>query len=256
MPALSKSYSSAFYSGQVGGSTRSADIILPVLFALVHPQSILDVGCGTGTWLAAASEHGISDVMGVDGHWMSSIAKRIPSSRFKAIDLSLPFDLNRRFDLVMSLEVAEHLPETAAQTFVESLSRHGDVILFSAAVPQQGGTTHVNEQWPSYWIKQFADSGFSAFDCIRTQIWEEKFVDPWYAQNIFLFANQSGIARWPQLRSAAQLHQARPLQIVHPGLLDRARSQSTSPGVRSAAKILMKEIQGKLKTAFFLNLRQ
>jgi SAM-dependent methyltransferase len=217
----------------------------------MHPQSILDVGCGTGTWLATASGYGIGDVTGVDGDWTKSIELKIPSDRFVAVDLSQSFDLGRRFDLVMSLEVAEHLPETASRTFVESLSRHGDVILFSAAVPDQGGTTHVNEQWPSYWMERFADLGYCSFDCIRTQIWDEKQVDPWYAQNIFLFANQSGVARWPGLRSAAELHQARPIQIVHPGLLSRTRTQADHPGIRRATKIMFKEIQGRIEAVFF-----
>jgi SAM-dependent methyltransferase len=251
LQTLSKSYSSSFYYGHVEGSTKSADIILPLVLSIMHPQSILDVGCGTGTWLATASGYGIGDVTGVDGDWTKSIELKIPSDRFVAVDLSQSFDLGRRFDLVMSLEVAEHLPETASRTFVESLSRHGDVILFSAAVPDQGGTTHVNEQWPSYWMERFADLGYCSFDCIRTQIWDEKQVDPWYAQNIFLFANQSGVARWPGLRSAAELHQARPIQIVHPGLLSRTRTQADHPGIRRATKIMFKEIQGRIEAVFF-----
>jgi hypothetical protein len=190
-------------------------------------------------------------VVGVDGDWVKSIELKIASDRFVAVDLSRSFDIGRRFDLVMSLEVAEHLPETASRTFVQSLARHGDVVLFSAAVPNQGGTAHVNEQWPSYWMERFADLGYSSFDCIRTQIWDEKHVDPWYAQNIFLFANQAGVARWPELRSAAELHQARPIHIVHPRLLYRTRSLGDHPGVRRATKIMFRELQGRIEAVFF-----
>ena len=250
----SKSYSSSFYVGQVEGSTKSADVILPLLLTIIRPQSILDVGCGTGTWLATAAAHGISDVMGVDGGWVKSEDLKISVDRFLPVDLSMPFNLNRRFDLVMSLEVAEHLPEAASRTFVESLSRHADVMLFSAAAPNQGGTTHLNEQWPSYWIERFADLGFSAFDCIRTQIWEDENVDPWYAQNIFLFANRAGLSRWPEISSAAELHHARPQQLVHPGLLDRVRRKAAHPGIKGATRTMCKEIQGRIGTVFSRNL--
>lgn len=249
-----KSYSTSFYAGQVEGSTKSADVILPLLLSIILPQSVLDVGCGTGTWLATAAAHGINDVMGVDGDWVEPKNLKIPVDRFSAVDLSTPFNLDRRFDLVISLEVAEHLPEAASRTFVESLSRHGDVILFSAAAPNQGGTTHLNEQWPSYWIERFAGLGFSSFDCIRTQIWEDEDVDPWYAQNIFLFANQSGLSRWPELSSAAELHHARPLQIVHPGLLCRANHKAAHPGIKGATRTVCKEIQGRIGAVFSRNL--
>jgi hypothetical protein len=142
--------------------------------------------------------------MGVDGDWVRQDMLKVRPNYFTAVDLCRPFDLKRRFDLVMSLEVAEHLPESAAIDFVQSLSRHGDIILFSAAIPGQGGRNHLNEQWPPYWIDLFANLGYAKFDFIRGRIWDEPLVSPWYLQNILLFARDSGVARCPSILAAAK----------------------------------------------------
>ena len=90
----------------------------------------------------------------------------IPKKNFFAVDLKRPLQLERRFDLVLSLEVAEHLPEECAATFVESLIGLGSVILFSAAIPFQGGTHHVNEQWSNYWVKNFQEREYVVIDTL------------------------------------------------------------------------------------------
>lgn len=97
-------------------------------------------------------------------------------------DLTTSLKSDRLFDLVMSLEVAEHLDAKYAETFVDSLTNFGPVILFSAAVPFQGGEHHVNEQWPSYWEELFAKKGYVAVDAIRKHIWQNPEVEWWYAQ--------------------------------------------------------------------------
>ena len=117
------------------------------------------------------------------------------------------FLLGRTFDLVQTLEVAEHLDEASADTFVDSLARHGDTILFSAAIPGQGGTHHVNEQWPSYWAEKFARAGYTAYDVIRPRIWADPQVQVWYRQNMLLFA-RSRVFEGAQPR----------LDLVHPDL--------------------------------------
>ncbi len=97
--------------------------------------------------------------------------------------------------MVQSLEVAEHLPPTTAETFVKCLCSHADVVLFSAAQPGQGGERHVNERKPSYWAGLFAANGFNAYDSIRPLLAENKVVAPWYRFNTLLFANLAGVAR-------------------------------------------------------------
>ena len=95
--------------------------------------------------------------------------------------------LNDAFDLAISMEVAEHLPERCAEPFVESLTRLADVVLFSAAVPFQGGIGHVNEQWGSYWVALFRNRGYTAVDIIRKRIWNDDQIPYWYRQNTLLF---------------------------------------------------------------------
>jgi SAM-dependent methyltransferase len=131
-------YDDDFFASQSDGSYRGAREVLPKVFALTKPRSVLDVGCGQGTWLAAALEQGVSDILGVDGPYVNLKTLKIPQGRFLSCDLQKPLELKRRFDLVISLEVGEHLAESAAQTFADNLVRHGSVVLFSAAVPGQG----------------------------------------------------------------------------------------------------------------------
>src|SRR5919108_2535643 len=164
-------YTEAFYECHRGGARSSAGVVVPMLIDLFGPRSVVDVGCGIGTWLAAFREHGVADVCGVDGDWVERAALEIPVERFVAADLTRPLRLDRTFDLVLSLEVAEHLPPASADTFIDSLTRLGAAIVFSAAIPLQGGVDHVNEQWPEYWVERFAARGYEAIDGLRPRIW-------------------------------------------------------------------------------------
>jgi 2-polyprenyl-3-methyl-5-hydroxy-6-metoxy-1,4-benzoquinol methylase len=139
-------YDDAFFSSHDQGCRASARQAIPIVLEFTRPASIVDVGCGTGTWLAGFRAAGIADVVGVDGDYVDRDKLSIDRERFFARDLEQPLDLGRRFDMAMSLEVAEHLPDRAADTFIASLVRLAPLILFSAAIPQQGGTNHCNEQ--------------------------------------------------------------------------------------------------------------
>jgi len=151
----------------------------------------LDIGCGDGTWLVEYRRAGVEDVFGVDAGEVQECL-RVPAAQFASRDLAAPLDLGRRFDLVQSLEVAEHLPPQAAGTLIDSLTRHADAVLFSAAVPGQGGTGHLNEQWPEYWAGLFRRAGFLPCDCVRPKVWGNPQVAWWYAQNALLFVRARG----------------------------------------------------------------
>jgi hypothetical protein len=138
---------------------------------------------------------GVTDVVAIDGDYVKPDQLVIPAANFRAADLSQPLDLGRKFDLVQSLEVAEHLPHAKAATFVETLTRHGDVVLFSAAVPHQGGEHHVNEQPPEYWRQLFKAHGYLAFDWLRPRLADQRQVKGWYRYNSFLYANEAGQRR-------------------------------------------------------------
>jgi SAM-dependent methyltransferase len=178
---------------------KSPTAIVPLVQQIISPESVLDVGCGTGTWLKVFQDYGVRDVLGIDGDYVDLKKLKISSDKFLAHDLRRGLVVNRKFDLVISLEVAEHLPESSAEGFIASLVRHGDTILFSAAIPGQGGQDHINEQWPAYWQSKFEHHGFYCHDILRSQIWDNKDVDWWYKQNLFLVSKTPNSARIPPL---------------------------------------------------------
>ena len=208
-------YDADFFRSQRDGSIRSATVIVPLVETLIKPASVVDIGCGTGGWLSVFADRGVRDIAGLDGDYVDASMLRFPLESFRAADLSWPFTFERTFDLAMSLEVGEHLPPSSAAAYVDSLTRLSDVVLFSAAVPFQGGKQHVNEQWPDYWARLFEARGFVCFDCIRKRIWSNPDVQWWYAQNILLFVRAPSVERYSAL---AGLEPANPesLPVVHP----------------------------------------
>lgn len=200
----------------------SAQKVLRLLFDQYKPCSVLDVGCGLGTWLSVAKELGVEIVYGIEGQWLDLKQLRIETEYVIVRDLELPFDLNRSFDLVMCLEVAEHLSAAAARSFIASLIAHGDVILFSAAIPHQGGHNHINEQLPSYWADIFAGFDFIPLDFLRGRIWDDGEILLWIRQNILLFVRRETAAKIPAF--AQYINNCAPLSIVHPDLFaERSR---------------------------------
>lgn len=163
-----------------------AQAALSTIFANEKPMSLLDVGCGTGTWLKAAMESGVSDVMGIDGVEAPKERLQVPREMIRYHDLSLPWNLERRFDAVLCLEVAEHLDASSATTLIDALVSHGERIYFSAACPGQLGQHHVNCQWPAYWQRLFNNRGYICEDSLRWLIWDDERIEPWYRQNLLL----------------------------------------------------------------------
>lgn len=190
-------YDQKFYEYISRGSKRSAEKIVPyVLSSIEGIKSVLDVGCGAGAWLAVWKGHDVK-VLGIDGDYVNRDYLFIDPKEFMPADLSKGFNLERKFDLVQSLEVAEHLPESSADLFVESLCKHGTMILFSAAPPGQGGDNHVNEQPYEYWRRKFSVKGYVAVDLIRNAFGTDSSVEPWYRYNTVLYVEQSVFAALP-----------------------------------------------------------
>jgi SAM-dependent methyltransferase/predicted O-methyltransferase YrrM len=213
------SYTRDFYQLIGEGTRTSAREIIPLLLDLLQPilpKSVVDVGCGTGSWLAAFHKLGIADCLGIDGDYVDRTILQIPLNQFQSADLKQPLQINRKFDLAISLEVAEHLPATCAENFVNSLTQLAPVILFSAAIPFQGGVEHVNEQWPQYWVYYFQKNGYAVIDCLRKKIWNNDKVEPWYAQNILIFVKQEYLSGYPRLVNEYQNTDLNQLAIVHP----------------------------------------
>jgi 2-polyprenyl-3-methyl-5-hydroxy-6-metoxy-1,4-benzoquinol methylase len=198
----------------VAENRASAERILGILFEYVKPRSVLDVGCGRGAWLAVARELGIADVHGVESNLFDRARLVIDPALVTICDLEQGLSLGRRFDLALCLEVGEHLSENSSQTLVSSLARHSDLILFSAAIPLQGGDGHINERFPDYWADFFAREGHRPLDFIRPRIWNEPNILWWFPQNTLVFAHDRVLAANEKLRQEQQT--ARMLSVVHP----------------------------------------
>lgn len=211
-------YDPSFYSHHVERARRSAETVVPLILDRYRPGSVVDVGCGLGAWLAVFREHGIDDVLGIDGEYVLRNALEIPRSCFRAADLAQAISVGRRFDLALSLEVVEHLPSDRAAPFVRMLTELAPVVVFSAAIPMQGGTGHVNERWPSHWAGLFQALNYVALDFIRPAIWSDREVDFWYAQNTLVFVDADALPALPLLAAAREHTRSTQLDLVHPSL--------------------------------------
>jgi SAM-dependent methyltransferase len=229
VPVSRTTYAKQSYRSWRDPSTRSARAVVPLILEWVRPASVVDVGCGLGMWAAGFSEFGVETVHGMDGKSVPTDELLIPERDFVAVDLSRPVEAGRFYDLVVSLEVAEHLPGSAATDFVETLTSLGPVVLFSAAIPHQRGAHHVNEQWPAYWARLFAERGYRAVDCLRPRIWNDEDVEPYYCQNTIIYVREEKLADYPVLAAAALPAGEMPLALVHPHYyLKRSSFQETS----------------------------
>ena len=186
---------------------------------LVGARSVVDVGCGVGSWLSVFRELGVEDILGLDGAYVPRPALQIPVDKFQPVDLGRPFSLDRTFDLAVSLEVAEHLEAESAQGFVASLTVLAPVVLFSAAIPFQTGEGHINEQWPAYWAALFREQGYVPVDCLRRKVWSHQDVEWWYAQNMVMYVRGDELSRFPVLERAYDPQEEAPPALVHPGKL-------------------------------------
>ncbi len=210
-------YQRGFYVRRQQQKEYAARLMVDHLLAHVSGvQSAVDLGCGVGIWLAELRHRG-ADVKGYDGPWVDPSALQIPTDCFERRELSEPLEVSKRVDLAISLEVAEHLPAAVAPTFVANLVALSDLVLFSAAVPGQGGTHHVNERWPSYWRALFGLHGYQLVDLFRPTFWAEGRIPYWYRQNTFVYVRRERLAAMPKLRALAE-RESMPLDVVHPDL--------------------------------------
>ena len=199
--------------GSIGSAKRFSSFLVPLLGL----KSVLDVGCGRGAWLREWRNAGVEIAHGVDGPYVNLQSLLIPVEDFTAVDLSKEFDLQQRYDLVSSLEVAEHLPGSCSETFISSLVAHADLVLFSAATPGQGGENHINERPLSFWQKLFKERGYEAYDLVRPIFRSDKGVEPWYRFNTILYANERVRPSLPATVTATKVEPGRLSEIGNIG---------------------------------------
>jgi SAM-dependent methyltransferase len=218
------SYTDSFYARRAERIERSAKALVPVLVELFAPWSVVDVGCGDGTWLRSFAGRGI-EVAGMDGPWVPKRRLRIDEQHFFPIDLGkapLPYaiELPRvRYDLLISLEVLEHVQAERGDALVDLMTSLSDTLVVSAAAPDQGGTRHVNERWPDYWAAKFRTRGFEPFDFLRYAVWNDERIAPWYRQNVIGYF-RSGVPDAVREFAERGLNGLLeyPLPLCHPGV--------------------------------------
>ena len=184
-------YGEDFHKKRDEETSHSAEVILNILKDYLDIESVCDVGCGVGTWLAHC---GTESILGIDGEYKEGMMK-IPGDCFRVADLARPIEGDiGRYDLCISLEVAEHLPKNRAESFVKDLCNISDNVLFSAAFIGQNGVGHINENTIHYWRRIFKKNGYKMIDCVRPFIYEDKSIPAWYRRNIVLFVKSDRIA--------------------------------------------------------------
>lgn len=247
-------YTNKFYQGLKDGSLNSALQVVPMLIALFKPETVIDVGCGIGTWLKVFSDSGVKQICGVDGDYVSQSQLLIPATDFIPHDLTEPLKLDRKFDLAISLEVAEHLPEEKADKFVETLVSLAPVIVFSASIPFQGGTNHINEQWQSYWANKFKAKGYSPSIFLRDKIWHLQNMLVCYKQNMIIYVNNS--YNFPERNKLIFADNIKILDVVHPEIYESYANpkalkvkalKAVILGITSIMKSLIEDVKNKMR---------
>ncbi|MHA6298724.1 class I SAM-dependent methyltransferase [Devosia sp. CAU 1758] len=230
-------YPPDFYTNRGQYTRHAARRILEALPKGLASARLADVGCGTGTFLAMALEMGAEAAFGMEGNWVKPDMLDDPRIAFEARDLEQSFE-GPGVDLVLSLEVAEHLSTGRAGGFVRDLVAMAPAVLFSAAIPGQGGVGHVNEQWQSYWAGLFATRGYGAYDVVRPKIWTDEAVPAWYRQNAVLYLDDA-------TASALALTPTEPalLDRVHPAFWARANRELKYADALPESEVLRQQAQ-------------
>ena len=214
--STSELYDKKFYEINKKDIT-SAEKILPFVLGKLKPESVVDFGCGSGTWLFVAKQNGCKKVLGIDGEYVDNSWQIIDKNEFKAYDLTKEIKLSNKYDLAICLEVAEHIYEEKSDVLLKNLVNSSDIILFSCAIINQGGTNHVNEQYPSYWIKKFDKYEYKMVDGIRSNFWDDKDIAFWYRQNMVLFVKKN---RYEEIKKLFP-NNIIPSDVVHPYKLEK-----------------------------------
>jgi len=212
------SYAKEFYATRNEETVYAARRVCSILIEKI--PSI----CSAVDWLSVLQEMGVKDIQGIDGSWVDQNMLVIPKDNFLEDDLTKAKKITRRFDLAVCLEVAEHLPRECANDFIRWLTELSDIVLFSAAIPFQGGVNHMNEAWHSYWIELFGANDYHLYDFIRARIWNDSQIPFWYRQNIILFVKTNSCHKL-NYEGVGHL----PIDIVHPELfLSKCKQQPVS----------------------------
>ena len=201
----------------------SAVATVNTLVNFYQPHTVIDVGCGEGTWLEVWQKAG-AVVAGIDSPIDAANLKINPKCVIEADLENEHINCEDKFALAMSLEVGNRLSAGRADSFVHELTALSDVVMFSSAVPGQDGASQVNARWQSYWAGKFSAEGYVAIDCLRPFLWESKGVIVYYAQNILLYVREAALVSFPNLLDFSLKHRNVIYDLVHPAAWEEKKN--------------------------------
>jgi SAM-dependent methyltransferase len=142
------------------------------LVADIAPKTVLDAGCAIGLLVEALRQHGV-DATGID---LSAYAIGRVDDRLRAYcrQGSIADEFPQRYDLIVSIEVLEHMPARDAEAAIANFCRHTDDVVFSSSPLDYKEPTHVNVHPPEYWASEFARHGF-----YRDVDFDASYITPW-----------------------------------------------------------------------------
>lgn len=185
-------YDQKFFQNTIKLEAESAAQFVNIILKYYTPTSVVDIGCGAGLYLKEFQRLGISDILGIDGAPAATSEFLLEKDKLIIFDLAQKYKFEKKYDLSLCLEVAEHLPESDADTLVETIISASDNIIFTAAVPGQGPRSigHINEQPHSYWIEKFKQRNFNYLKSQTEEMRREmaaKGVVWWLVNNLMIF---------------------------------------------------------------------
>ena len=246
-------YDSIFFHNEKALSESASKRIVPLVMKCVQPSSVVDVGCGVGSFLNYFSQYGVQRILGIDGDWVPKDQLEISISNFSSKSLNSYFKLDESFDMAVCLEVGEHLEKNSAGSLVKTLVDLAPVVLFSAAVPHQGGDSHINEMWPCKWANYFLKHDYVCIDYIRPLIWNDSSIPWWYRQNIMLYVRRSNLHLYPFLKEYYDKFENtdfKPLSLIHPDCYLHLKLNPTQYGIRSSFLLFLSTVRNWFKKKF------
>jgi len=181
-------------------SYGAASKICPKLTEIIGvPQSVIDLGGGAGSWCQAFKQIGSSRVCCIDHpSVLTSGRLLIDETEFIPADISKELPPIKPCDLAISTEFCEHIAKSRSEILVDFLTKSSKIVLFSAAIPRQGGIGHINEQRPNFWQALFLERGYQRIDAIRPLILSDSTIPAYLRQNLYLYVESKMVEKIPE----------------------------------------------------------
>jgi 2-polyprenyl-3-methyl-5-hydroxy-6-metoxy-1,4-benzoquinol methylase len=180
-------YSVEYYKRVNKEEGAQAEAMADFIVSVFNPKTVIDLGCGTGLYISSLMARGV-DCLGIDSseNAFDYVFLRVDSTKVMAGDLRERLTFPQA-DLVLCLEVLEHIQEEFADQAVDNIVNAGKVLIVSPS-PHGGGEHHHNPQPKRYWIEKFRKRGYIEIPEKSKEIQEflSKFPHATWIDNIYI----------------------------------------------------------------------